>query len=94
MPKGIQDFQVKESLSPALKAVDANSKGTGAFDATRAIHVSTAATYRVWFSGDTIVSTAYKDLYLNDGATYPYSLIKITTTGASAVTAGAVTLLY
>jgi|TARA_R100001480_G_scaffold141185_1_gene138491 hypothetical protein len=91
MAKGIQDFQVKESLSPALKAVDANTNGTNAFDPTRAIHVSTAATYRLYFSSD---SASSFDMYLNDGATYPYSLVKITTTGDAAVTANHVTLLY
>ena len=91
MAKGIQDFQVKESLSPALKAIDASTKSSAVFDPTRAIHVSVAATYRLYFSSD---SASSFDMYLNDGATYPYSLVKITTTGAAAVTANHVTLLY
>jgi len=32
MAKGIQDFQVKESLSPALKAIDASTKSSAVFD--------------------------------------------------------------
>ena len=89
MAKGIQDFQVKESLSPALKA--SNIAATTEFDPTRAIHVSTAATYRIYFSSD--VASPF-DLYLNDGATYPYSIVKITTTGDAALSSGQVTLLY
>jgi len=89
MAKGIQDFQVKESLSPALKA--SNIAATTVFDPTRAIHVSTAATYRIYFSSD---SASSFDLYLNDGATYPYSIVKITTTGDAALSSGDVTLLY
>ena len=91
MAKGIQDFQVKESLSPALKAIDASTKSSAAFDPTRAIHVSVAATYRLYFSSD---SASSFDMYLNDGATYPYSLVNITTTGPATDAANAVTLLY
>ena len=91
MAKGVQDFQVKESLSPALKAVDVNASSGAKFDPTRAIHISVAATYRLYFSSD---SASSFDMYLNDGATYPYSLVNITTTGPATVAANAVTLLY
>ena len=49
MAKGVQDFQVKESLSPALKAVDVNASSGAKFDPTRAVHISVAATYRCFF---------------------------------------------
>ena len=94
MARGIQNFQAKESLAPALSAVDANSKSSAKFDATRAIHVSTAATYRVYFASDNITSDSYENLYLNDGATYPYCIVNIKTSAGATVGDNDVTLLY
>ena len=94
MARGIQNFQAKESLAPALSAVDANSKSSAKFDATRAIHVSTAATYRVYFASDNVTSDSYVSIYLNDGATYPYCIVNIKTSAGATVGDNDVALLY
>ena len=96
MTKGVQDFQVKESLSPAIKAVDVNASSGAKLDPTRAIHISVAARYRCFFSNVPYVdsSTNYVSLYLNDGATYPYSLVNILTSAGSTISADNVALLY
>ena len=94
MSRGIQNFQAKESLAPALSAVDAQDKSGAKFDATRAIHVSAAATYRVYFASDNVTSDSYVSIYLNDGATYPYCIVNIKTSAGATVGDNDVTLLY
>ena len=95
MSRGIQNFQAKESLAPALSAVDAQDKSGAHFDATRAIHVSAAATYRLYFASDNDLGDKnYVSIYLNDGATYPYCIVNIKTSAGATVGDNDVTLLY
>ena len=89
MAKGLQDYSVKEAVTPGISAT-ARGADTDAFTVTRAIHCNATNPYDVTFSGD----TASVKMELTKGVTYPYSIINITESGGGAVAATDITLLY
>jgi hypothetical protein len=84
-----RDFSVQRSTSPVVSATE-RAASTAAFDVTRAIHCNDDATYEVTFQADSSSVT----MDLKEGITYPFALVNITDSSGSALTAGAITLLY
>ena len=86
MGKGLQGYQTKESVCPAVNAVDGVDNAD--VPQTRAIHCNVAGTYKMDFG----YSSASVDMVLLAGVTYPFSIINIRTDEVMDV--GDITLLY
>ena len=78
-----------EDLPKAVGSATAPANSTADFGPTRAIHVNVEGTYQIKFDGG-----GDKDMVLNLGVTYPFSVVNILTEGGAALTTNDVTLIY
>ena len=102
---GVHRLTVQESVAPGATAFDRNAdyaslpkavgsaaapaNNTADFGPTRAIHVNVEGTYQLKFDGG-----GDKDMVLNVGVTYPFSVVNVLTAGAGGIATDAITLIY